>query len=166
MPELLDYVNDNDEVIGQATREEIHANGWKCRIIQIFVVNDEGKILTQWRAGHKSQGAHIFDSSVGGHVDVGETYEEAAYREMQEEIGIKEPLEFISNIIDVKSGDFAQLFLTHSNGPFTNWEEEADALEWFSVDEIENLMERLPYIFTGGIIPSFKAYKKHLKKQK
>lgn len=48
--ELLDIVNENDEVIGQATRGEIHAQGLLHRIIDIWFYNKNGEVLMQKRS--------------------------------------------------------------------------------------------------------------------
>ncbi len=77
-------VNENDEIIGTMPKDEAHKNGTLHRIAVIFVENSEGDILIQ----HRADG--FLDHSSAGHVDVGESYEEAAYRELSEELGIKE----------------------------------------------------------------------------
>ncbi|MFT7144126.1 MAG: isopentenyldiphosphate isomerase [Alphaproteobacteria bacterium] len=162
---LLDVVNEHDEVIGQAARSEIKDEGWMCRIIQVFVINDEGKVLTQWRSYRKSSGPRLFDSSVGGHVDAGESYDEAAHREMQEELGIQGELLKIGKVYDDEVSKHGTLYTIKHNGPFSNWETEADKLEWFDLEELELLTRRLPFLFTGGLKSSIKKYKKFIKNQ-
>lgn len=164
MPEMLDYVDENDNVIGQATREEILTNGWACRIIQIWIINSKNKILVQWRGAHKKK-PHLFDSSVGGHVDAGESYEVAAHREMQEEMGIIGSLKHVSKIYNEEVNKFGQFYVINHDGPFSHWQKEADAIEWFTLEELEQLVNRLPYMFTGGLKDSLKAYKKYLGEQ-
>ena len=73
---------EKDEVIGEATREDAHAQGIPHRIAVTYVENAEGKILIQVRIGGR------YDHSSAGHVDPGESYLEAATRELEEEIGI------------------------------------------------------------------------------
>lgn len=83
MTEVI-IVNENDEVIGTMPKDEAHKNGTLHRIAVIYVENSKGDILIQERADG------YLDHSSAGHVDVGESYEEAAYRELAEELGIKE----------------------------------------------------------------------------
>ncbi len=45
-------------------------------------------MLLQKRSAHVRSGAGKWDDSVAGHVDEGETYLEAATRELAEEIGV------------------------------------------------------------------------------
>lgn len=37
--EILDIVNENDEVMGQATRKEIHEKGLLHRVVEIWFFN-------------------------------------------------------------------------------------------------------------------------------
>lgn len=81
--EIVDRVDINDKVIGETTKEEAHKNGYIHRVAAVFCFDSAGKILVQHR---KKDG--LLDHSVGGHVGQGETYDEAAAREMKEELGI------------------------------------------------------------------------------
>jgi len=76
-------VNENDEVIGTMPKKEAHKNGVLHRIAVIYVENSTGEILVQHRADN------FLDHSAAGHVDPGESYKEAAQRELGEELGIK-----------------------------------------------------------------------------
>ncbi len=86
--ELLDVVNGEDAIIGQASREKIHRNGLRHRAVHILVFNDEDDILVQRRALTKRCAPGLWDSSAAGHVDAGEAYRAAAQREVEEELGI------------------------------------------------------------------------------
>lgn len=87
--ELLDLVDDNDNVIGTQWRSHVHANNLHhFRVINAFVVNDEGKLWIPRRAPNKRLFPNGLDMSVGGHVEAGEGYEPTFRRETQEELGI------------------------------------------------------------------------------
>lgn len=76
-------VTEDDDEIGTMPREEAHRNGTPHRIAVTYVENSEGKILVQIRA---RGGAH--DHSSAGHVEPGESYLDAATRELEQELGI------------------------------------------------------------------------------
>jgi len=86
--EVLDIVDANDEVIGQADREECHANFLRHRAIQVFVFDPKGKIFVQKRSRKKDVFPGLFEASCSGHVQAGEAYRQAAVRELAEELGI------------------------------------------------------------------------------
>lgn len=85
--EILDLVNENDEIIGQMPRSEVLAKKLKNkRVINAFIMNDEGKIWIPRRSPTKSQHANALDASVGGHVSTGEDYDTTLVRETMEEV--------------------------------------------------------------------------------
>src|SRR5574343_530627 len=89
MSELLDIVNENDEIIGQDTRENVHKFGLLHREIHIWFITPDGNMIFQHRAKDKDTYPDLLDATVGGHVDQGMTYEESAIKEMEEETGLK-----------------------------------------------------------------------------
>mgnify|MGYP001564463653 FL=1 len=99
--EKLNVIDENDEVIGEETREDIHKKGLLHREIHIWIYNNKKEILFQKRAPDKDTFPNKLDASVGGHVDLGYNHEEAALKELKEETGInakKENLIFLRKI--------------------------------------------------------------------
>jgi isopentenyldiphosphate isomerase len=76
------HIDENDREIGEVFRKEAHQKGLLHRVVVIYVFDVNGNILVQERADGR------FDHSSAGHVDPGETYLEAAKRELGEELGI------------------------------------------------------------------------------
>jgi isopentenyldiphosphate isomerase len=89
MQELFDIVDETDGVIGTASRNEVHGNpNLIHRVTHVLVFNSTGQLYLQKRVESKDVQPGKWDTSVGGHVDAGEQYEQAAVREMSEELGI------------------------------------------------------------------------------
>lgn len=87
--ELLDIVDQNDQVIGQRTRSEIYSQGLSnFRVVNAFLINDKGQLWIPRRSKNKRIFPLCLDTSMGGHVETGEKYEEAFAREMMEELRI------------------------------------------------------------------------------
>ena len=87
--EILDLVNENDEVIGQIRRGDAYAQGvTNFRVIDAFIQNSEGKLFIPRRQMSKKMFPGRLDTSVGGHVEHGETYEKAFAKEAAEELNI------------------------------------------------------------------------------
>jgi 16S rRNA (adenine1518-N6/adenine1519-N6)-dimethyltransferase len=91
--EILEVVDADDNVIGRATRSEIHQRGLTHRAVHIFLFNSAGDIYVQRRSAIKDRFPRRLDSSAAGHVDPGESYEQSARRELKEELGIEADLE-------------------------------------------------------------------------
>lgn len=86
--EIFDIINDKDEVIGQATREECHNNKSLIhRTVGFTLINDDGKLLITKRGLKKrfNPGKYVF---LGEHMIAGENYEQGAIRGAKEEVGI------------------------------------------------------------------------------
>lgn len=89
MKELLNIVDEEDKVIGQAPREEIHKNGLLHREIHVYFITPNQELIFQHRAKDKETFPDLLDATVGGHVEIGHSYEETAIKEAEEETGVK-----------------------------------------------------------------------------
>lgn len=98
--EVFDVVDEQDRVIGRATRAEVHRNpGLIHRAVHVLVFRPDGRLLLQLRSKGKDVDPGLWDTSVGGHVDAGEDYLTAARRELFEELGIEGvELEFLYDL--------------------------------------------------------------------
>ncbi|MDR1676126.1 MAG: NUDIX domain-containing protein [Tannerella sp.] len=87
--EWFPLVDETGEVIGRATRRECHS-GTKLLhpVVHLHVFNLAGELYLQKRPAHKDVQPGKWDTSVGGHVDCGETVETALRREAFEELGL------------------------------------------------------------------------------
>lgn len=101
MSELLNIVDENDQIIGQETREKIHQDGLLHREIHVYFVTPKKELILQHRAKDKDTFPDLLDATVGGHVEVEQSYKETAIKEAAEETGInidKHNLIFIAKI--------------------------------------------------------------------
>ncbi len=103
--ELLDVVDENDKVIGKATRGECHKKGFLHRIVSTIVLDKSYRVFIGKRGKTKHYRPLEWAIGVGGHVESGETYEEAAKKELKEEIGITENPIVLSKYIDTSEYD-------------------------------------------------------------
>jgi 8-oxo-dGTP pyrophosphatase MutT (NUDIX family) len=85
---MLEIVDDTDTVIGIRSREEIHALGLRHREVHLWLVTPDNHIIFQKRSPFKDTFPNLMDATVGGHVEVGQTYEQAAIVEAEEEAGL------------------------------------------------------------------------------
>ena len=87
--EVLDVVDTDDLVVGVMERGEIHRRRLFHRSVHVFLFDEAGRIYLQKRSFEKLEHPGKWDSSASGHVESGESYQEAAGRELEEEIGVK-----------------------------------------------------------------------------
>ncbi|RKN23776.1 NUDIX domain-containing protein [Micromonospora musae] len=86
--EVLDVVDEHDRVVGQARRDEVYANRLRHRCAFVLARDDDGHVFVHRRTARKLVFPSLYDMFVGGVVGAGESYDEAALREAEEELGV------------------------------------------------------------------------------
>lgn len=87
--ELIDIISSDGKPTGKsALKSVIHTKGYYHNTAHVWFYTEKGNILLAQRAASKSICPLLWDVSVAGHVDAGETIETAAIRETKEELGI------------------------------------------------------------------------------
>ncbi|MET9323940.1 NUDIX domain-containing protein [Streptomyces sp. NPDC003038] len=87
--EVLDVVDRDDRVTGQAPRGEVYGRGLIHRCVFVRARDARGRIFVHRRTASKLVFPSHYDMFVGGVVGAGETYAEAALREAGEELGVR-----------------------------------------------------------------------------
>ncbi len=150
--EMFDLVDERGRVIGLAPRRLCHGNpALRHRTAHVVVRSSDGRILLQRRSLDKDVQPGRWDTAVGGHLAHGESFEQAARREMAEEIGLTDgpepqPLFDMAITNDIES-EMTRVFTVVSDGPFIPQPEEVDELRLWSVGELSNA------IGTGQLTP-------------
>ena len=115
METYIDIVDQGGNPTGQSVlKSEIHSKGHMHNTSHVWLYNNKAEILLQQRSATKTICPLLWDVSVAGHVDAGETPEGAAVRETKEEIGIS-----ISEAQLDKIGVF-KCFQSYPNGIIDN----------------------------------------------
>lgn len=157
----IQIVDENDNPLRGGTKQESWDQGLFHRIVRIVLIDENGRMYAQHRAPTKYPFPSHWDNSVAGHVDEGETYEEAAYRELGEETGITDelPLEEMHYYKSEESSDgrklnrFTKLFRAtiDSSHPITLDPTEADKGQWFTREQAQALLEDPDAQLTAGL---------------
>ncbi len=86
--EILDIVDEQDRVVGQSPRGEAYAKGLRHRSVFIEARDAQGRLFVHRRTPTKLVFPSRYDMFVGGVVGAGESYDDAALREAEEELGV------------------------------------------------------------------------------
>ncbi|MFD5784121.1 NUDIX hydrolase [Streptomyces sp. NPDC126933] len=86
--EILDIVDENDHVTGQAPRGEVYAKGLRHRCVFVLARDAQDRVFVHRRTPVKLVFPSLYDMFVGGVVGAGESYDDAALREAEEELGV------------------------------------------------------------------------------
>jgi isopentenyldiphosphate isomerase len=145
--ELLEVIDTDGRVLGLRRRGEIHADPTlRHRAVHVLVRNQHGDLFLQKRSPKKRVQPGRWDTSVGGHLDPGESYEAAALRELAEELGVTPAgpaeLRYLHDYVwrsDVETEHIRSFELCY-DGPFRLSVVEIDEGRFFSRDEIRKLV--------------------------
>lgn len=161
--EPLDYVDENDAVLGQMTRREIHEKGAMHRAVHVFVFNRSGELYLQLRSRFKDTHAGKCDSSASGHVDPGEGYRECGERELKEELGVEAKGD-LERIVRLEAGsdtdqEFVEVFRAEVKGKIRVHTSEIHSGRFFPVELIDDWIEKRPEDFATGFKTCYRAWK-------
>jgi isopentenyldiphosphate isomerase len=87
--EVIDIVDEDDRVIGTSPRGPAYDQGLRHRCSFILARDARDRIFVHRRTARKLVYPLMYDMFVGGVVGAGESYDEAALREAEEELGVR-----------------------------------------------------------------------------
>lgn len=138
--EHLEVVDYRGNVIGHAPRTIVHGNPSLIhRVVHVLVFNRNGDILLQKRSRNKDVAPGKWDTSVGGHVGIGEDLLASSIREMSEELGIEGPTpEFLYSYVHTNDyeTELVTTFRCVCEEGFSFNRDEIDEIRFWSRDEI------------------------------
>ena len=164
--ELIEIVDENGNYTGQVMdKEEAHDKNLLHNEVGIFIINDKKEILLQKRSANKRFNPNKW-GLCAGHVDAYETIEEAALREIKEEVGldvsIEELIPYGEKEVTIKDSNshityFYYVKCNKKEDEFIIQEEELSKVKWFNIDEIIMMIKEGKTSFKENKIKSFES---------
>lgn len=159
------YVDEDDNEIGSGSAYDAMLNGIAVRIVRIFVTNSKGEVLIQKRSATVSV-PNKWDQSAAGHVDVGDSYDEAAVRELEEEMGIKNvQLTKLTKFYREENTEsektrkrFNVIYTGVYDGEVMIDNDEVSDYKWVDPNELAKEMIKNSNNYTEGFIEAFRIY--------
>lgn len=142
--EYVYWVDENDNVLGKVTRREMRQKNLLHRSTATIVNNSNGDILVHKRTQTKDIFPGYHSMLVGGSVQYGESYEECARRELEEELGIRNSKpKFIFPMIRISEKDNViwYVFKIECDGPFKFQKEEVESGSFVSVETLHKMFQ-------------------------
>ncbi|MBI2464519.1 NUDIX domain-containing protein [Candidatus Shapirobacteria bacterium] len=143
MDELLDLVNEKDEVIGEVLKSKANSDPKLIhREILVYIFDDENRMLMQQRSFNKKVYPGVWAESCAGHVGKGEDPENAAHRELVEELGFDTKLFFFVKRILRYSNEthISYCYLGVYSGQEIKFQkEEVEGVRFTREDEVDGL---------------------------
>ena len=148
MDEILEVVDEQNGVIGTEKRSVIIRDKLMHRAVTLFIVNGKGQIMVGKRSKEKEESPDRYSFPVSGHLKQGESPDETMKREVKEELGLEQDLEFLTvfRAKKVKDNHFCYLFLMKLERPIQSLDvddKESSKLFFWTKDETkERIKER------------------------
>jgi mevalonate kinase len=137
--ELFIVVDQNDNILGYKTRYECHHDKSLIhRTVGVLIFNRNGQLLLQKRSITKDMDPGVWAISTAGHVTKNQSYEEAAHRELKEELGIETAISPVVKFLSEtqEETEMAMLFKGVAEGPFIFNQNETSEVKFFNTNEI------------------------------
>lgn len=159
----IDIVDEQDVVIGTATKQEDQEKGLRHRVVRITLEDSAGNILLQKRRDDKELYPGCWDTAAAGHVDAGEDYLAAAERELYEELGVVTSLEQIKQYKSNGSYDWRKLNrftvlyrgIISAETTLTLQEDEMADVRWISRTELDSFIQNNPDQIADGLLETY-----------
>ena len=165
MKEFVVLVDQDDQKLGLMEKQQAHVAGLLHRAFSVFVFNSKGELMIQQRAASKYHSPTLWTNTCCSHPRDNETYEEAAHRRLQEEMGFDCELEYKFNFIykahlenDLIEHELDHVFIgTFDEDPKLN-PEEVMAYRWVELDDLKKDMRKNPQNYTAWFKIIFEHY--------
>jgi len=151
--EILDSMN---RPLGVLSREDVHRQGLFHRSVLVLVYDHLKRLLIQKRHHSKKVYPGRWDLSATGHVLAGESTIAAAYRELEEELGITPPrIRLIITINGNQDTNFEFVYLYNAGKiptPLSPNPLEVEDITFIDQDDMDSLVREFPDILTPGLV--------------
>ncbi len=159
--EIFDVVDENDAVVEQRTRGEVHRLGLRHRAVHVFVFNKRGELFLQQRSHLKDVSPMAWDSSAAGHLDSGEDYASAAVRELREELGVE--VAATERLLKIEAGpgtdhEFVELHRATHQGSVRWAADEVHTGAWFAPETLADWIAERPQDFARGFVTCWQRW--------
>ncbi len=149
--ELVDLYDENRLPLGRTAERGGPLVPKEYRtVVHVCVFDSLGRLLIQRRAEEKYIWPGLWDVSIGGGVDAGETSRQGAQREFREELGYALDLEGLRPSVTVNfDGGFDDFYLLTRDlelSSLTLQTEEVQDVRWASEEEVLSMLEAGTFI--------------------
>ena len=146
VPELVQVVTRTNQRLATVSRPIVRKRNLIHRCSFTFVHNSHGHLLLQKRVAFKETFPSHFDPCPGGVLTVGESYEENAVRELEEELGVQAPVTALFDFFyeDDVCRLWGRAFRAVWDGPLQLQESEVESAEFLDMEEVQRRLATSP----------------------
>lgn len=147
---MVEVVDADGTVVDVVSRAVMRAGRLRHRCTFVVVRNGRGEVLIHRRSPDKDMWPDRWDLAVGGVVQAGESWDDAAARELAEEVGVRRVDLVVSSgtltYDDPDVSELARVWTVTWDGPVSFDDGEVVAAEWVPVRELGRLIGQRPFV--------------------
>lgn len=142
--ELVDIIDIDDRVIDTVPRSVMRRDVLRHRAVFILVRDSAHRVLVHRRSEHKDIWAGWWDIALGGVVAAGESYDDAARRELWEEAGIRaEPMPVSGGpYCDTEVSLIGRCYEVRHDGEVEARDGEVAEFRWVASEELRRMVAK------------------------
>lgn len=148
MGERVARVDERDEILTVVSRDDAIRRGWLHRVATVVCHDTAGRTLVHRRPRDVSRFPGQYNWMLGGAVEAGESYEQAAARELTEELGVRCRPRFVLKFrcAGAISPYWLGLHETVVTGPVDPDPREIDWYDWLPRAELAELVRHEAFV--------------------
>lgn len=173
MEEFVVLVDQNDQKLGLMEKQQAHVAGLLHRAFSVFVFNSKGELMIQQRAADKYHSPTLWTNTCCSHPRDNETYEAAAHRRLEEEMGFDCALDFKFSFIykadldnNLTEHELDHVFIGHFDGEPKLNPKEVMAYRWVNLEDLKNDIKINSQDYTAWFKIIFENYVSHIEAKK
>ncbi len=150
--EMVAIVDDQNRVVGTAPRHLMRAQNLPHRSTYVLVFNSQGHLYVQKRTLTKDVFPGYYDPAAGGVVQAGESYDDSARRELEEELGVRGvPLtwHFTFYFANDRTRVWGSVYSCVYDGEIVLQQEEVESGAFVPIDDIRRRSRTEPFTPDG-----------------
>jgi isopentenyldiphosphate isomerase len=146
--ELVDVVDAHDRVVATVPRRQVRAERLRHRAVFVVVNSSAGELLVHRRSDAKDLWPGRWDVCVGGVVGAGEGWDDAARRELAEEVGIDARPELVraGAYVDDDVDLVARCYRVVHDGAISFADGEVAAARWVTASQLDALTATATFV--------------------
>ncbi|MFN8611730.1 MAG: galactose-1-phosphate uridylyltransferase [Vulcanimicrobiota bacterium] len=146
--QTVEVVDLDNRVLGHVSRAQMREQNLLHRAVKIMVVNSRGEVFVHRRTSTKDLFPRMHDMFVGGVVESGESYEEAACRTLASEIGVEARPKFVCGHLHqgMRSRAWVSIYRLEWDGEIQSHPDHVEWSGWIPESELPSWVCGVPVV--------------------
>ncbi len=137
----LEVINEDGDILSHTSKKEVHEKHLLHKSANVLIVDSIGRIYSVFKSPHKTDNPG-WTTSVGTHVRLKESYDQAAKRELKDVLSLHCPLVLMDKvrIVTDTENEISAIYLGYANEVTLNSKLEETG-KFFTLEDLKELQK-------------------------